>query len=389
MPLRIYLEQIDLTKNYDIVVIGAGLSSLMFLSRYILNNKNQSILLIEKKNKNSINQTFCIWQGPGLINIQKTYHLKPRYIWNKIEVSYENKSICKNIRPYTYQCFDGKETLKNLLKQCKGKIDVKQGLDVLKIKNNKNSIEIICSNLTIHSKYLIDSRNTIEKKQYEFAPSLRQAFIGNEIISETEKFNPQVLKLMEFIKNKKDIQFTYTLPFSKNKALVETTIFSKKPSFFNIKKLQKQALSQYKKFKSIKEEKGVIPMTLYRELVNNNNLPIGLPAGMARPSTGYSMMRIAQWVNSIEKKKIKNNNIEEFQFQPNNILNWFDSIFLTVCFFWPHRVPSLFMRLFGNADIKSIIRFMSDAPTSKDIIFIILSMPKKHMIQGLIRKYVK
>ena len=47
------------------------------------------------------------------------------------------------------------------------------------------------------------------------------------------------------------------------------------------------------------------------------------------------------------------------------------------------------MRLFSNADIKSIIRFMSDAPTIRDIIFIILSMPKKLMIHGLIKKYVK
>jgi hypothetical protein len=32
---------------------------------------------------------------------------------------------------------------------------------------------------------------------------------------------------------------------------------------------------------------------------------------------------------------------------------------------------------------------MSDVPTSRDIISIILSMPKKIMIQGLVKKYVK
>ena len=378
-----------MSKSYDIVVIGAGLSSLMFLSRYILKNKDQSILLIEKSIKKNINQTFCIWQGPDLIDIKKIYNLKPRHVWRKIEVSYENDSICRDISPYSYECFDGKETLKELLNQCKNKISIKQGLDVRKIKNNKGLIEVITKNITIKTKYLIDSRNKISKEQYESPPSLQQAFVGNEIVSKNEQFDPEVIKLMNFSNNKKEVEFTYTLPFSKKSALVETTFFSKRPSLININKLHKKLLERYKKIKLIKEERGIIPMILDREFINNNNIPIGLSAGMARPSTGYSMMRIAQWVKSIESKKIKQENINEFQFKPNKLLEWFDSIFLTVCYFWPQKVPNLFMKLFSNADIKSIIRFMSDAPTFSDIFLIILSMPKKLMIHGLIKKYVK
>ena len=47
------------------------------------------------------------------------------------------------------------------------------------------------------------------------------------------------------------------------------------------------------------------------------------------------------------------------------------------------------MKLFANVDVKSIIRFMSDSPSLKDILCIILGMPKKLMIYGLIKKYVK
>jgi lycopene beta-cyclase len=378
-----------LNKDYDIVIIGAGLSSLMFLSRYILHNNNQSILLIEKNNKKNINQTFCIWQGPGLIDIKKIYNLKSRHGWSKIEVSYGDESIIRDTGPYSYECFDGKETLSNLINQCKGKITFKQGFDVKKIKNNKDSIEIITSKGSIHAKYVIDSRNKISKKQYASPPSLRQAFIGSEIISKNIQFNPKVLKLMEFSQNKDDIEFTYTLPFSSKHALVETTLFSKNPSFINIQRIHNQALLKYQKITCLKEERGELPMTLAKEFVIKNNIPIGLSAGMARPSTGYSMMRIAQWVKSIENKKIESKNIKEFEFKPNKLLEWFDSIFLTVCYYWPHKAPIIFIRLFSNADVKSIIRFMSDVPTSRDIISIILSMPKKIMIQGLVKKYVK
>ena len=73
-----------MSKSYDIVVIGAGLSSLMFLSRYIIKNKDQSILLIEKSIKKNINQTFCIWQGPDLIDIKTLKLIKEYYPQVKI-----------------------------------------------------------------------------------------------------------------------------------------------------------------------------------------------------------------------------------------------------------------------------------------------------------------
>ena len=378
-----------MNKSYDIVVIGAGLSSLMFLSRYIINNKDQSILLIEKDANKNINQTFCVWQGPGLIDIKNTYNLKPKHVWSKVEVSNEGLSIQRDISPYSYECFDGKETLSKLLSQCKKNITYRKGFDVKKIKNNKNLIEVVTNEETIHTKFIVDSRNKISKKQYDSPPNLKQVFVGNEILSSKDQFNPEIIKLMSFKKNRKDVEFTYTLPFSRRHALIETTLFSKSSSFVSIKKIHNESLSKYKKFKSVKEEKGIIPMILDRDIIIKNNIPIGLSAGMARPSTGYSMMRIALWVNSVEKKKIKSTNISEFQFRPNKLLEWLDSIFLTACYFWPNKAPIIFMKLFDNADIKSIIRFMSDAPTLSDIFFIVLGMPKKLMIRSFIKKYVE
>ena len=378
-----------MNKSYDIVVIGAGLSSLMFLSRYIINNKDQSILLIEKDANKNINQTFCVWQGPGLIDIKNTYNLKPKHVWSKVEVSNEGLSIQRDISPYSYECFDGKETLSKLLSQCKKNITYRKGFDVKKIKNNKNLIEVVTNEETIHTKFIVDSRNKISKRQYDSPPNLKQVFVGNEILSSKDQFNPEIIKLMSFKKNRKDVEFTYTLPFSRRHALIETTLFSKRSSFVSIKKIHNESLSKYKKFKSVKEEKGIIPMILDRDIIIKNNIPIGLSAGMARPSTGYSMMRIALWVNSVEKKKIKSTNISEFQFRPNKLLEWLDSIFLTACYFWPNKAPIIFMKLFDNADIKSIIRFMSDAPTLSDIFFIVLGMPKKLMIRSFIKKYVE
>ena len=72
-----------MNKKYDLVVIGAGLSSLMFLNRYLKKFKKHSVLILESKKSIKKDQTFCVWEGPGLDSIQKNFNLQPKKTWNK------------------------------------------------------------------------------------------------------------------------------------------------------------------------------------------------------------------------------------------------------------------------------------------------------------------
>ena len=66
-----------MTKEYDLIFIGAGLSSLMFLNRYLKKFKNHTVLILERKKEIEKDQTFCVWEGPGLDSIQNNFNLKP------------------------------------------------------------------------------------------------------------------------------------------------------------------------------------------------------------------------------------------------------------------------------------------------------------------------
>ena len=85
-------------KEYDIAVIGAGLSSLMFLSKTLKSKPNLSILVLEQKKSIDHTQSFCIWEGPGLIDIEKDYKLKSKHSWDKILINDSKEKIGKNIR---------------------------------------------------------------------------------------------------------------------------------------------------------------------------------------------------------------------------------------------------------------------------------------------------
>jgi len=371
---------------YDIIFIGGGLSSLMFLSQYTQKNPKEKILVLEKNKSIRDDQTFCAWAGPSIVDIAQTFNLKPKKKWHKIQLADNTNFILKDLQPYQYVAFDGNKTLKKLLSSCKNityksNITVKQIQhdDVFTIKTDKED--------EFYSLYLFDSRPPKDSQSYKYKESLSQAFIGSEIMLPNNSFDETTVTLMDFQKNKDEIIFTYVLPFSKKRALVETTFFTKHVDFKLINNQHKLYLKRYKNFKEVRTEKAVLPMAILNNTKSDKILKLGIGAGMMRPSTGYSMQRMANWINSLRFMKIKNSNKQNYFYRSPKILDWLDSIFLKVCYYQPQIGPLLFMSLFKKANIFSIIRFMSDVPSWFDIIRIVWALPKKIMIKGLLNRY--
>ena len=122
---------------------------------------------------------------------------------------------------------------------------------------------------------------------------LWQHFQGIEIQTQKNIFDEEILNLMDFnCDQRNDVHFFYTLPISKNKALIETTWLSN---------LEDKSLMDYdlqlenyiknnlgiKNYKVNFKEKGAIPL-FYPPLKNNDKtINIG-SGGMTRLSTGYT-----------------------------------------------------------------------------------------------------
>ena len=371
---------------YDIIFIGGGLSTLMFLSQYTKNNSKQKILVLEKNKKIRSDQTFCVWAGPNLFDIEKTYKLKPKKIWQSIKLINSKESILQKIKPYQYKAFDGNKTLQLLLAQCKN-ITYKKNIIVDDIVYENLFLVRTKSGELFKSTYLFDSRPPKNKAIYKYPEVLNQAFIGTEISVATDQFDDTAATLMNFQKSDDAIIFNYILPFSKKRALIETTFFTKKVDFNLINKVHKNFLHHYQDYKIIRKEKAILPMGVIKNDTNSQAIKIGISAGMIRPATGYSMQRIANWLGKLDLKRITQSNKATYYFQGPILLDWLDSIFLKVCYNKPEIGPLLFISLFKNANIFSIIRFLSDSSTTLDIIKIIWALPKKIMVKGLFHYY--
>ena len=371
-----------MNKKYDLVVIGAGLSSLMFLNRYLKKFKKHSVLILESKKNIKKDQTFCVWEGPGLDSIQKNFNLQPKKTWNKILIQNQDKNISRTISPYQYVCFDGYETFNRLIKEHANQVEIKRNILVDKIEKKHDVFNIFCKNKLFQGHYVVDSRNN-DKDLDVTSVHVKQAFVGHEIDVPKDTFSSDQATIMSFKDNSEEVEFTYILPFSSKKALIETTVFSKNPNLSSIARRHKELLKVYKDYKILRSEKAIIPMAIVKDETENTALRIGTNAGMIRPSSGYSMRRIASWILNINIVKLNEANHKYYQYKQDKFLNWLDSIFLKVIYYYPDQGPYLFMQLFSRVNMSSLIRFLSDKPSILDLIKVLWSMPKILMIKGM------
>ena len=186
---------------------------------------------------------------------------------------------------------------------------------------------------------------------------------------------------------RKDVHFFYTLPFSKNKALVETTWLSS---------LEDQSLMDYdlqlenyiknnlgiKNYKINFTEKGAIPLFHPILRTNENVINIGSAGGMTRLSTGYTFLNIQEHSKYLCKNidNIKNYKI----FNLGKKYNFLDKIFLKVVKNHPEKMPEIFYRMFNNSSNK-IIKFLSNKSNFFDDLSIILKMPKIIFLKALFK----
>ena len=366
-------------KMFDLILIGRGLSNLLFISQYSKTHQNIKILILEKNKK--IDERFIsTWQGPGLIDLKNEYNIFPIKSFNEISVSEKNYKIKRKINPYKYNTYQYSKIINVLLNQIKARGIKILYSEVSKIKENKSYVSVSTNKGVYKSKYVLNSSPHHETNIDKSKPMLYQYFIGTTIKKDKDH-NINECQLMNFIHVDKEIAFNYVIPFNKNSLLIETTAFGRLKNFDNLQKLHQISLTQYKTFKSLSVEKGIIPMSISQSFKRTNRIiPTGIRGGFARPSSGYLFLRAATWA-----KESKNMNLNQVVFKEKIVTHFLDKVFLKACYFYPEFAPKIFMKLFKAKYIQSIIRFLADIPSYKDLIYLIKNTPKKIMIYALFK----
>ena len=357
----------------NIQIIGGGCAGLS-LAKYLNQLKDYEIKVYENKNNKIINDHY--WGFWKINSMNEAFKISEKK-WHRWKIiSYEEENFF-NSEKYPYCAL----TRKNWLNYCKKLSNVK----IINKKVIKKDNKFFLGDKKLKGNFIFDSRQPDLNENV-----MLQHFHGTIIECKEKVFDSNVATLMDFRCNQsKGIHFIYLLPFSRTKALVESTLFSKKIEkedfYFNEIKIYLKNIYKISKFRITHIEKGIIPMS-YICLPNKNCINIGTRGGATKPSSGYTFYFIQKQVQNIVNQIQSKTKVSNFVHNKFDLL--MDKIFIDVLEKNTNSAPKIFLKLTSNLTGDEMALFMTGYFKLSIWKKIILKLPKLIFIKSLFRVLV-
>lgn len=368
--------------RYDVIIAGAGASGLSLLWYFLKSEAlgHLKILLIDIDLTPKDDKTWCFWDS-GSFPIDDIYH----HTWKNLQVNAYSQSLREELSLYKYHCIRSLDYAEKILNMAKANNRVKlieteildfthdQNTGIISTKKGEFTAETIFQSV-------LKSRDFQESK---VDISMFQHFLGWEIEIDKDLFDPDTALLMDFdVDQQHGFTFIYELPFSKNKALFEYTLFS--PDILNESEYENGILTYIKNkyglnrkdFKIARKEKGAIPMEdrKYSSWYCPRVMNLGTVGGLTKPTTGYTFRRIHERcqmiVDSLENNKpIPDHPPSSYRFRV------YDMMLLNILTKDTDTSVRIFYDLFRKNGFDRILQFLEEKTSFQQELAIFSSLP--------------
>ncbi|TRX57543.1 lycopene cyclase [Fulvivirga sp. M361] len=378
--------------TYDYAIIGAGAAGLN-LALCMLEDPffdDKAIVIFDKDLKNANDRTWCFWEkGAGRWDGVVSHK------WGKAVVTDTNtKQYTLSLDPFTYKMIHSDD----FYRFAKDKIRASGIIDWVTAEVEQVNIINGAQEIQAQKRYLItrhtfDSRIASKFNHDTSSIKLLQHFKGWVVETDAPAFDPSAFVMMDFSLRWKDTtSFTYVLPFSATKALVEFTLFSpdliQNEEYDTMLKQYVTEILDIKKYNILASEQGVIPMSDYPFHHQNNDslTKIGTAGAWVKPSSGYSFKNTERYslriIDNIKKGLVPSKNIIRKKYR------YYDSVFLNVLYHRNELGPELFTIMYGKNPIEKIFDFLDEQTSLLDDIRIMNTFPKAPFNKAVFRKLV-
>ena len=370
----------------DYLFVGLGASNCLLIleleKKRLLDGKK--IIILEPHQKNKKDKTYCFWSTSD--NVEKIIPLD--FIdkeWNRVIINGKVQSL----NPLKYYHVSSLTLYEKALKIIKN-----HNVKILKhtLEKNQSSNRIITDNIVYEPKYSFDSRPPVIKKLQKNQFYINQSFVGWQIQTNEEVFDPQSFTMMDFeIPQDNSTQFVYVLPFDSKHALVEVTRFGEDiMSMDEGEKLLNNYLKNYKNYQVLDIEKGCIPMTnadISTEICSNIR-NMGARSGHIKPSTGYAFKSMSMDATTIVNQiALENETIEPSNVQiRDNRFAFYDSLLLRILSKKSHLGKPIFKRLFQRIKAPEILYFLDEESSLSNELKIFYSLQWKPFIVAALKE---
>lgn len=218
--------------------------------------------------------------------------------------------------------------------------------------------------------------------------TLFQCFAGREILFDRPRLDDRRVELMTDMRaDALGLVFTYVLPLSPKRALVEATRFSTRA----LGPLQLSAdldglLSRrgWTRAQVLRSEGAALPMGLPEP--GTRPLPgvvrAGQGGGALRAASGFGFVRVQAWAERCARALLHGQAPVGHPPEPW-LRGWMDRVFLHALTRYPQRSPEFFLRLAQAVPGDALVRFMSDQGSWRDHARVVAALPPAPFLQSL------
>ncbi|PAU92771.1 hypothetical protein CK503_14870 [Aliifodinibius salipaludis] len=376
-------------QQYDYIIAGAGASGLSLAWKMLHSPlSKKKVLILDQSLSPSHDKTWCFWDAEAPPFADLIYRK-----WTKAEISIFGTRSIEHLNNYTYYCLRSVDFQNHILNQ----LTDHSHFDLLEAPVKELSFD--GSNPTLHTDtntfkadYIFQScfnpwDNTNSQPRYP----LLQHFLGWEITTSKPVFDDSFFTLMDFDKTfESGIAFIYLLPWSKNSALIEYTIFSN--TLLEKKKYEEKVslyLSNRFKLKPVdysikRKEFGKIPMEdrPHKPWYKPGILNLGTVGGVTKPSTGYTFKRIQKQTDQIVENLLSGRDLQP---QPPSKKRFkaYDLWLLHIIDRHPKDALQIFNHLFKNNSLDDVFRFLAEESSIQDDLKIMSSVPHAPFLRAI------
>lgn len=382
--------------EYDYIIVGAGASGLQLALAFVGDQyfSQKKILLIDKDSKTENDKTWSFWEsGDGQWDsiIYKS--------WSKADFyAKESDRIALQLEPYQYKSLRSEDFYayaKSILTK-HTQVNWIQGNVKTIDKMDNSQVHVVLDEKTFSCLHCFDSRlaSDILATATEKYNVLFQHFKGWVVEFDTDVFDEDKFVMMDFrLQHEDSTSFSYVLPTSSRKALIEFTLFTQE--VFDDSSQYDHYLKDYIKSYISEEtyhiheiEQGVIPMTNYpfHEPRQEGITKIGTVGSWVRPSSGYAFKYIEKYVKAILKNIKEDRNPDHKLLNPKTRL--LDSILLDVLNKENHLGPTIFHAMYAKNSIQQIFSFLDGETSLAEDVKIIGSFEKLPFLKAAFRQMI-
>jgi len=376
-----------MSKNFNYIIIGGGLAGLQLALQFSRDRffEQKTFAIIDPSPKTENDKTWCFWEkGKGQWDSIITKS------WDSGRFISSEKNIELNLEPYKYKMLRSLDFY-NTAKSELLKLDNFHFIEDEIVRIDKASMFAMGKIESYGAIHIFDSRITSEYLEDPKYTKLFQHFKGWVIETEKPQFDPSEFTMMDFrLKYKESTSFTYVLPISPTKALVEFTFFT---AFLTEEKVYDEFLENYIKnilkinnFKITETEKGVIPMTdfPFHKESTSKITKIGSAGSWIKGSTGYSFKhtekKVEMIIENIKAGKDLSDGLLTKRFR------LYDAIFLDVLSQTNEMGELIFSNFYCKNSIEEIFKYLDEETSISEELKIMRSLYHPQFIKSFFRK---